>query len=204
MAYLSGLLPCCGKGACITQWNYDPCRAGPPMGHSGECWQNMIHGRREWQTTPVDLPMNCIKRLKYMTPKDESPVSEGVQYATRKDQRTTTNSSRKNEAADPRQKWPSVVDTSGEERKIWCYKEHYCIGTWNVRSMNQCKLDMVKQAKLKQIKRCLFLGRKAMTNLDSVLKSKEILFSWNIPPSPSPTESERLFYKSVSLFLFCI
>ena len=31
-----------------------------------------------------------------------------------------------------------------------------------------------------------------------------MLFSWNIPPSPSPTESERLFYTSVSLFLFCI
>ena len=31
-----------------------------------------------------------------------------------------------------------------------------------------------------------------------------MLFSWNIPPSPSPTESKRLFYKSVSLFLFCI
>ena len=31
-----------------------------------------------------------------------------------------------------------------------------------------------------------------------------MLFSWNIPPSPSPTESKRLFYKSVSLFLFCL
>ena len=31
-----------------------------------------------------------------------------------------------------------------------------------------------------------------------------ILFSWNIPPSPSPTESKSLFYTSVSLFLFCI
>ena len=31
-----------------------------------------------------------------------------------------------------------------------------------------------------------------------------MLFSWSIPPSPSPTESKWLFYKSVSLFLFCI
>ena len=31
-----------------------------------------------------------------------------------------------------------------------------------------------------------------------------MLFSWNIPPSPSPTESKSLFYTSVSLFLFCI
>ena len=39
----------------------------------------------------------------------------------------------------------SVVDVSGGESKVWCCKEQYCIGTWNVMSMNQCKFDMVKQ-----------------------------------------------------------
>ena len=38
-----------------------------------------------------------------------------------------------------------VVDVSGGESKVQCYKEQYCIGTWNVRSMNQGKLVMVKQ-----------------------------------------------------------
>ena len=37
------------------------------------------------------------------------------------------------------------MDVSGGESKVQCYKEQYCIGTWNVRSMNQGKLDMVKQ-----------------------------------------------------------
>ena len=37
------------------------------------------------------------------------------------------------------------VDVSGGESKVQCCKEQYCIGTWNVRSMNQGKLDMVKQ-----------------------------------------------------------
>ena len=37
------------------------------------------------------------------------------------------------------------MDVSGDESKIQCCKEQYCIGTWNVRSMNQGKLDMVKQ-----------------------------------------------------------
>ena len=37
------------------------------------------------------------------------------------------------------------MDISGGESKVQCYKEQYCIGTWNVRSMNQGKLDMVKQ-----------------------------------------------------------
>ena len=44
-----------------------------------------------------------------------------------------------------KQKWCSVVDVSGGESKVWCYKEQYCIGTWNVKSMNQGKLDMIKQ-----------------------------------------------------------
>ena len=39
----------------------------------------------------------------------------------------------------------TVVNVSGDESKVWCYKEKYCIGTWNVRSMNQNKLHMVKQ-----------------------------------------------------------
>ena len=34
---------------------------------------------------------------------------------------------------------------SGGESKGWCYKEQYCIGTWNIRSMNQGKLEVVKQ-----------------------------------------------------------
>ena len=37
------------------------------------------------------------------------------------------------------------VDVSGSESKIWCYKEQYSIGTWYLNSMNQGKLDMVKQ-----------------------------------------------------------
>ena len=37
------------------------------------------------------------------------------------------------------------MDVSGSESKVQCYKEQYCIGTWNVRSMNQGKLEAVKQ-----------------------------------------------------------
>ena len=56
-----------------------------------------------------------------------------------------TNSSRKNEAARPKWEWHPVVDTSGGESKAWYYKEQYWIGTWNIRSMNQGKFDVVKQ-----------------------------------------------------------
>ena len=37
------------------------------------------------------------------------------------------------------------VDVTGDRSKIRCCKEQYCIGTWNVRSMNQSKLEVVKQ-----------------------------------------------------------
>ena len=70
---------------------------------------------------------------------------EGVQYVTGEEWRAITNSCRKNEVAGPKQKQRSVVGVSGGESKVQCCKEQYCIGTWNVRSMNQGKLDMVKQ-----------------------------------------------------------
>ena len=89
--------------------------------------------------------MNCIKGQKDMTLKDESPRSEGVQHATREEWRTTTNISRKNEVAGSTWNQRSVVNVSGDKSKIWCCKELYCIGTWNIRSMNQGKLEVVKQ-----------------------------------------------------------
>ena len=46
---------------------------------------------------------------------------------------------------EPKQKQYPVVDVTGDRSKGRCYKEQYCIGTWNVRSMNQSKLEVVKQ-----------------------------------------------------------
>ena len=89
--------------------------------------------------------MNNMKRQKDMILEDEPPRLEGVQYATREKQTTITNSFRKKEVAGPKGKWRLVVDVPGDERKIWCSKGQYCIGTWNVRSMNQSKLEVVKQ-----------------------------------------------------------
>ena len=44
-----------------------------------------------------------------------------------------------------KQKQYPVVDVTGDRSKVLCYKEQYCIRTWNVRSMNQGKLEVVKQ-----------------------------------------------------------
>ena len=46
---------------------------------------------------------------------------------------------------EPKPKQYPVVDVTGDRSKIRCCKEQYCIGTWNVRSMNQGKLEVVKQ-----------------------------------------------------------
>ena len=78
--------------------------------------------------------------------KMSTPMSKGVRYSTGKVWRAIfTNSSRKNEAAGSKWERCSDVDVSGGESKAWFYKEQYCIRIWNVRSMNQDKLDMVKQ-----------------------------------------------------------
>ena len=55
------------------------------------------------------------------------------------------NNSRKNEGMEPKQKQYPVVDVTGDRSKVGCCKEQYCIGTWNVKSMNQGKLEVVKQ-----------------------------------------------------------
>ena len=46
---------------------------------------------------------------------------------------------------EPKQKQHPVVDVTDDRSKVQCYKEQYCIGTWNIRSMNQGKLEVVKQ-----------------------------------------------------------
>ena len=85
--------------------------------------------------------MNSIKRQKDRTLKDELPRLVGAQYATIDQWR---NNSRKNKEMEPKQKY-AVVDVTGDGSKVRCCKEQYCIGTWNVRSMNQGKLEEVKQ-----------------------------------------------------------
>ena len=86
--------------------------------------------------------MNRMKRQKDNTLKDELPRSVGAQYAIGDQWR---NNFRKNKDMDPKQKQHPVVDMTGGRSKVQCCKEQYCIGTWNVSSMNQGKLEMVKQ-----------------------------------------------------------
>ena len=121
-------------------------------GATQDGWDMVERSDRMWSTgqgngKPVqysclETPMNSRKRQKDRTLKDERPKSVDAQYATG-DQRR--NNSKKNEGMEPKQKQHPVVCEIGDRSKVWCCKEQYCIGTWNVSSMNQCKLEVVTQ-----------------------------------------------------------
>ena len=94
------------------------------------------------QYSCLENPMNSMKSQKYRILKHDLPRSVGAQYATGDQWRNNT---KKNEEMEPKQKQHLVVDKTGDGSKVRGYKEQYCIGTWKVRSMNQDKLEVVKQ-----------------------------------------------------------
>ena len=115
------------------------------MGHGGQYWQNVVHWRREWQTTSVFFPWEPHEQYEKTKREDTerwTPQVFGAQYATGDQWR---NNSRKNEEMEPKQKQHPVVGVIGDGIKIQSCKEQYCIGTWNVKSMNQGKLEVAKQ-----------------------------------------------------------
>ena len=109
---------------------------------SDRMWSTGKGNGKLLQYSCLKNPMNSMKRQKDRILKDELSRSVGAQYATG-DQ--WSNNSRKNEGMEPKQKQHPVVDGTGDRSKIQCYKEQYCIGTRNFRSMNQGKLEVVKQ-----------------------------------------------------------
>ena len=85
--------------------------------------------------------MNSMKKQKDRTLKDELPRSVGAQYATGDQWRKTP----ERIETEPKQKRQPVVDMTGDGSKVQCCKEQYCIGTWNIRSMNHGKVEVFKQ-----------------------------------------------------------
>ena len=85
--------------------------------------------------------MDSMKRQNDRILKGELPGSVDAQYATGDQWR---NNFRKNEGMEPKQKQYPVVDATGDRSKLRCCREQYCIETWNARSMNQGKLEVVK------------------------------------------------------------
>ena len=109
---------------------------------SDKMWSTREGNGKPLQYSCLENPMNSMKRQKDRTLRDELRRSVSAEYATRDQWR---NNSRKNEEMEPKQKQHPVVDVTGDESKVQCCKEQYCIGTWNVRSISQGKLEVVKQ-----------------------------------------------------------
>ena len=129
---------------------------------SDKTWSSGEGNGKPLQYSCLENPMNSMKRQNDRIPKEELPRSVGAQYATGDQGR---NNSRKNEKTEPKQKQYPVVDATSDRSKVRCCKEKYCIGTWNVRSMNQGKLEAVKQ-------------EMARVNID-ILGISELKMDWN-------------------------
>ena len=121
-----------------------------PCGATQDSWVMVERSDRMWSTegngkplqySCLENPMNSMKRQNDRILKEELPRLVAAQYATGDQWR---NNSRKNEETGPKQKQHPVVDGTGDTSKVQCSKEQYCIGTWNVRSMNQSKLEVDK------------------------------------------------------------
>ena len=123
-----------------------PCRATQDrwvmVESSDKTWSTGEGNGKPPQCSCLENSTNSMKRQKDRTLKDELPRLVGAQYATGNHWR---NNSRKNEETEPKQKQHPVVDVTGDGSKVRCCKEQYCIGTWNIWSVNQGKLEVVKQ-----------------------------------------------------------
>ena len=105
-------------------------------------WSTGEGNGKPLQYSCLENPVNSMKRQKDRALKDKLPRLVGAQYATGDQWR---NNSRKTKETEPKEKQHPVVDMTGYGSKVRCCKEQYCIGTWNVRSMNLGKLEVVKQ-----------------------------------------------------------
>ena len=122
-----------------------PCRATKDrrvmVESSDKMWSTGKGNGKPLQYSCLENPMSNMKRQKDTTLKDELPSLVGTQYAPGDQWRSN---SRKSEEMEPKQKQHPVADVTGNGSKVWCCKEQYRLGTWNVRSMSQGKLKLVK------------------------------------------------------------
>ena len=103
-------------------------------------WSTGEGNGKPLQYSYLENPMKSMERQNNRILKEVLPRLVGAQYATGGQWR---NKSRKNEGMVPSKN--NTVDVTGDRSKVRCCKEQYCIGTWNVRSMNQGKLEVVKR-----------------------------------------------------------
>ena len=109
---------------------------------SDRMWSTGEGNGKPLQYSCLENPMNSMKRQNDRILKKELPRWVNAQYAPGDQWR---NNSRKNEGMKSKQKQHPVVNGTGDRSKVRCCEEQYYVGTWNVRSMNQGKLEAVKR-----------------------------------------------------------
>ena len=124
--------------------------------------------------------MNSMKKQKDRTLKNELPRSVSAQYASGDQWR---NNSRTKEETEPKQKQHPVVDVTGDGSKVQCHKKLYCTATWNVRSTNQGKLEMVKQEMARV--NIEILGISELNGLECVNLTQMTIISTMVGKNPS-------------------
>ena len=119
-------------------------------------------------------PHAQYEKAKNRTLKEELPRLVGAQYATGDQWRNT---SRRNEEREPKRKQCPVVDVTGDGSKVQCCKEQYCIGTWNVRSMNEGKLEVVKQEMARMNINILGISKLKLTGVGELNSDDHYIYS---------------------------
>ena len=123
------------------------------------------------------------------------------------------NNSRKNEETEPKQKQHPVLDMTGDGSKVRCCKKQYCKGTWNVRFMNQGKLEVVKQEMARVnidilgISELKWTGMGEFNSDDHYIRRRQMAphsstvaqkIPWMEEPSWSTEESEMQYLDAIS------
>ena len=134
-----------GSQPCLTQWNYESCFLGSP--NMDGSWPRVLTKcgplekgiASQFSILALRTPWEHYEKAKRYDTERWTP-----RYATRDEWR---NNSRKKEELEPNPKQCPVVDMTGDGSKVWCCNEQYCIGTWNVRSLIQGKLEVIQQEK---------------------------------------------------------
>ena len=100
---------------------------------SDRMWSTGEGNGKSLQYSCLENPLNSTRRQNDRILKEKLPRLVGAQYSTGDQWR---NNSRKNEGMEPKQKYHPAVDMTDDRSKVRCCKEQYCIGIWDVRSMN--------------------------------------------------------------------
>ena len=122
-----------------------PCRArqnGQVMVESSDkTWSSGEGNGKPLKYSYLENPMNSMKRKKDITLKDELLRSVGTQYASGEEHKNSSRMKSLSQSKNSAKLWMWLMIGS----QVKCCKEQYCLGIWNVRSMNQGKLKVVKQ-----------------------------------------------------------